>query len=145
MIVAAVGSLASELAGSTAAAAAPAGTASSALAGTASTSSATPASSLSLEPAGASEALSEAPGASGVEAPASGPNNFGSQLTEAISSLESSQRSADSASQALATGTVKDPESAVVTVEDASLAMQLAAQIRSKATEAAQTIFQTQV
>jgi flagellar hook-basal body complex protein FliE len=138
MIVAAVGSLASELAGSTAAAAAPAGAASSA----APTSGA---SSLSLEPAGASEALTEAPGASGVEAPASASNNFGSQLTEAISSLESSQRSADAASQALATGTVKDPESAVVTVEDASLAMQLAAQIRSKATEAAQTIFQTQV
>ena len=54
-------------------------------------------------------------------------------------------RARDSASQALATGTVKDPESAVVTVEDAQLAMELAAQIRTKATEAAQTIFQTQV
>jgi flagellar hook-basal body complex protein FliE len=32
-----------------------------------------------------------------------------------------------------------------VTVEDAALAMQLAAQIRTKATEAVQTIFQTQV
>lgn len=70
---------------------------------------------------------------------------FGSELTEAISSLEKTQQSAASASQALATGTVKDPESAVVTVEDAQMAMQLAAQIRSKATEAAQTIFQTQV
>jgi flagellar hook-basal body complex protein FliE len=33
----------------------------------------------------------------------------------------------------------------VATVEDAALAMQLAAQIRGKATEAAQTIFNTQV
>ena len=45
----------------------------------------------------------------------------------------------------LATGTVSDPEAAVATVEDAALEMQLAAQIRAKATEAAQTIFNTQV
>jgi flagellar hook-basal body complex protein FliE len=81
---------------------------------------------------------------SGAEAGAETPN-FGGALTEAISSLEGSQRSADSAAQALASGTVKDPESAVTTVEDAAMAMQLAAQIRQKATEAAQTIFQTQV
>lgn len=74
-----------------------------------------------------------------------GSGGFGGELTEAISSLEKTQQASDSASQALATGTVKDPASAVVTVEDAQLAMQLAAQIRTKATEAAQTIFQTQV
>ncbi len=71
--------------------------------------------------------------------------NFGSALTEAISSLEEGQQSAASASQALATGKVSDPEAAVTTVEDAALEMQLAAQIRTKAAEAAQTIFQTQV
>jgi flagellar hook-basal body complex protein FliE len=70
---------------------------------------------------------------------------FGGQLTEAISSLEQTQSSASSASQALATGKVSDPESAVVTVEDAQLAMELAGQIRTKATEAVQNIFQTQV
>ncbi len=72
-------------------------------------------------------------------------SGFGGALTEAISSLESSQQSADAASQALATGTVKDPEAAISTVEDAALSMQLAAQIRTKAVEATQTIFQTQV
>jgi flagellar hook-basal body complex protein FliE len=71
--------------------------------------------------------------------------SFGGALTQAISSLESSQQSADAASQALATGNVKDPEAAISTVEDASLEMQLAAQIRTKAVEATQTIFQTQV
>jgi flagellar hook-basal body complex protein FliE len=40
---------------------------------------------------------------------------------------------------------VKDPEAAIATVEDAALTMQLAAQIRTKAVEATQTIFQTQV
>jgi flagellar hook-basal body complex protein FliE len=74
-----------------------------------------------------------------------GAGGFGEALTGAVSSLEQTQSSADSAAQALATGTVSDPESAVVTVEDAQLAMQLAGQIRTKATEAAQEIFQTQV
>ena len=73
------------------------------------------------------------------------PTGFGGELTEAISSLEKTQDSASSASQALATGTVSDPESAVVTVEDAQMAMELASQIRTKATEAAQSIFNTQV
>ena len=71
--------------------------------------------------------------------------SFGSALGEAISSLQSTQQSASTAAQGLATGTVKDPENAVMTVEDAQLAMDLAAQIRTKATEAVQTIFQTQV
>jgi flagellar hook-basal body complex protein FliE len=70
---------------------------------------------------------------------------FGGELTEAISSLEQTQNSATSASQALATGNVADPESAVVTVEDAQMAMELAGQLRTKATEAVQNIFQTQV
>jgi flagellar hook-basal body complex protein FliE len=84
--------------------------------------------------------------AAGVEgAGGSSSSSFGGALTEAVGALEKQQQSASQASQALALGTVADPEAAVVTVEDAQLAMQLASQIRSKATEAAQTIFQTQV
>jgi flagellar hook-basal body complex protein FliE len=74
-----------------------------------------------------------------------GSEGFGKELSGAISSLEQSQQSSDAASQALATGTVKDPESAVVTVEDAQMTMELASQVRTKATEAIQNIFQTQV
>ncbi len=70
---------------------------------------------------------------------------FGGALTQAISSLDKTQQSADGAAKALATGTAANPESAVVTVENAQLAMQLASQIRTKAVEAAQQIFQTQV
>lgn len=84
--------------------------------------------------------------ASGIEsALAAEPVSFGGQLTKAISSLEETQKSAAGAAQELAMGTAADPESAVVTVEDAQLAMQLASQIRTKATEAAQSLFQTQV
>ncbi len=101
----------------------------------------------SNEPAvGNVEATSGLEGSSGVEAGAGATaGGFGSALTDAISSLEQTQRSASAASQALASGTLSDPESAVVTVDEAQLAMQLASQIRTKATEAAQQIFQTQV
>jgi flagellar hook-basal body complex protein FliE len=92
---------------------------------------------------GGAEGLAHS-GQSGAAA-GGGASGFGGELTEAISSLEQTQDSASSASQALAAGTASDPESAVVTVEDAQLAMELASQIRTKATEAAQNIFQTQV
>lgn len=87
--------------------------------------------------AGAAAAVEPSAGAEGV--------SFGGTLSKAIASLESSQQSAAGAAQGIALGTSGDPESAVVAVEDAQLQMQLAAQIRTKATEAAQTIFQTQV
>ncbi len=90
---------------------------------------------------------SESPTApSGIEGTGGGESGgFGGALTQAISSLDKTQQSADGAAQALATGTAANPESAVVTVEDAQLAMQLASQIRTKAVEATQQIFQTQV
>ncbi len=99
-----------------------------------------------LEGARGLEGASGVEGASaGVGASGGGSGSFGSELSEAISSLEGTQLSSDSAVQSLATGTAKDPESAVVTVEDAQMAMDLASQLRTKATEAAQNLFQTQV
>ncbi|HEY3760035.1 MAG TPA: flagellar hook-basal body complex protein FliE [Solirubrobacteraceae bacterium] len=102
-----------------------------------------------LEGLSPTEGTGGAQGTGGVEGAeatgTSGEGGFGSELSNAISSLEQTQNNASNASQALATGTVSDPESAVVTVEEAQLAMQLASQIRTKATEAAQQIFQTQV
>jgi flagellar hook-basal body complex protein FliE len=107
---------------------------------------------LGLEGSSGLEGARGVEGTSGVEgangpgaASSSGSNSFGSELSEAISSLEGTQLSSDSAAQSLATGTAKDPESAVVTVEDAQMAMDLASQLRTKATEAAQNLFQTQV
>jgi flagellar hook-basal body complex protein FliE len=49
------------------------------------------------------------------------------------------------AAQALASGQATDPTAVVMAVERAQLAMQLAGQIRTKAVEAAQDIFHTQV
>lgn len=93
----------------------------------------------------AAEGVAQSGQSSGGVAAGGEAGGFGGQLTEAISSLEQTQDSASAASQALATGNVSDPETAVVTVEDAQLAMELASQIRNKATEAATSIFNTQV
>jgi flagellar hook-basal body complex protein FliE len=83
-----------------------------------------------------------------VEAPAAtgdAGSGFGAMLGDSLKSLQATQDDAASASQALAAGTATDPTSVVMAVERAQLAMQLASQIRTKAVEAAQTIFQTQV
>ena len=70
---------------------------------------------------------------------------FGSMLGDAISKLDETQSEAAGASQSLIDGTATDPSSVVMKVERAQLAMQLASQIRTKATEAYTDIFHTQV
>ena len=77
------------------------------------------------------------------EAPA--PGGFGAMLSNSLSSLAQTQSEAAGAAQALATGQATDPTSVVMAVERAQLAMQLASQIRTKAVEAAQDLFHTQV
>jgi flagellar hook-basal body complex protein FliE len=72
-------------------------------------------------------------------------SNFGGMLTNAIEGLQNQQVDAAQASQGLAAGTISDPTEVVMAIERARLSMQLAGQIRTKATEAYQTIFQTQV
>jgi flagellar hook-basal body complex protein FliE len=74
-----------------------------------------------------------------------GGSSFGSMLTDSIKSLEATQTEAASAAQELATGKATDPTAVVMAVERAQLSMQMASQIRTKAVEAVQTIFQTQV
>ncbi len=71
--------------------------------------------------------------------------SFGSALTGAINSLETSQADATTASQQLATGQLTDPTQAITSVENASLAMDLASQVRTKLVDAVNTVFQTQM
>ena len=77
-----------------------------------------------------------APGAAG---------GFGELLGKSLESLSATQDEAAGAAQALATGQAQDPTAVVMAVERAQLAMQLASQVRTKAVEAAQDIFHTQV
>jgi flagellar hook-basal body complex protein FliE len=74
-----------------------------------------------------------------------GAGSFSGALNNALSSLETTQANATQASQGLATGTLSDPTQAVTAVENASLSMDLASQIRDKLVSAESTIFQTQV
>ena len=72
-------------------------------------------------------------------------SGFGDLLGKSLQGLADSQTEASNAAQALATGQASDPTAVVMAVERAQLAMQLASQIRTKAVEAAQDIFHTQV
>jgi flagellar hook-basal body complex protein FliE len=83
--------------------------------------------------------------ATGAGATGSGDGSFGSALSGAINSLETSQANATTASAQLATGQLTDPTQAITSVENASLAMDLASQIRTKMVDAVNTVFQTQM
>jgi flagellar hook-basal body complex protein FliE len=74
-----------------------------------------------------------------------GNGSFGSALTGAISSLDQTQVNATDTAQQLATGQLTDPTQAITSVENASLAMDLASQIRTKLVNAVDTVFSTQV
>jgi flagellar hook-basal body complex protein FliE len=72
-------------------------------------------------------------------------SGFGAMLGQSLQSLADTQDQAATAAQQLATGQASDPTEVVMAVERAQLAMQMASQIRTKAVEAAQDIFHTQV
>ena len=86
----------------------------------------------------------------GQAPPAAGPaqgggGGFGDMLAQQIQGLEQMQVEAASASRQLATGTATDLPSVVSAVERAKLSMEVASTIRTKAVEAYQEIFRTQV
>jgi flagellar hook-basal body complex protein FliE len=71
-------------------------------------------------------------------------SGFGGMLANQIGALEKLQTDAAGGAQALAAGHA-DPTQVVMAVEKARLSMQLAGQIRTKAVEAIQDVFHTQV
>jgi flagellar hook-basal body complex protein FliE len=71
--------------------------------------------------------------------------SFGGMLTDQISALEKTQTDAAEGARQLAAGTAADPAEVVMAVDRARLTMQLASQIRTKAVDAIQDIFHTQV
>jgi flagellar hook-basal body complex protein FliE len=85
------------------------------------------------------------PSATATPAASGSGKSFGDALTNAIGSLENTQANATQAAQQLATGQATDPTTAITSVENASLAMQFAGQIRNQIDTAATTIFQTTV
>ena len=84
------------------------------------------------------------PGAGATDAAGASGKSFGGVLANQIGALEKLQTDAAEGSRALAAGNA-DPTEVVMAVERARLGMQLASQIRTKAVEAVQDIFHTQV
>ena len=87
------------------------------------------------------------PGIGGTAPAASEPSGggFTSTLMNQIGKLEDLQQNASVQSQLLATGQASDVSNVVMEIERASLAMQLAVQVRNKAVEAYQDIYRMQV
>jgi flagellar hook-basal body complex protein FliE len=77
--------------------------------------------------------------------PTGGTGSFGDALTGAINSLDQTQVNASNTATQLATGQISDPTQAITAVENASLQMDLASQIRTKLADDINTVFQTQV
>ncbi|HWB23161.1 MAG TPA: flagellar hook-basal body complex protein FliE [Gaiellaceae bacterium] len=70
---------------------------------------------------------------------------FGKMLADSIGQIDQAQAQANQQTQALATGQASDVSSVVMSVEQASLEVQLASQIDNKAVSAYQDIFRMQV
>jgi flagellar hook-basal body complex protein FliE len=85
------------------------------------------------------------PSTSAVNTGSNSGGGFGGALANAISSLEQTQTNATATSKALATGQLSDPTQAVAAIQDASLTMQFASELRNKLDDAATTLFQTQM
>jgi flagellar hook-basal body complex protein FliE len=109
---------------------------------------------IGIGPLGPSEwSVGSLPGAGGIGLPATvpasggatGAGSFASALTNAIGSLDASQSAASTAATQLADGQATNPTAVVTTVENASLSMDYAAQIRNQLDTAVQTLFATQM
>lgn len=85
----------------------------------------------------------EKSGAAGQAAGAGG--GFGSMLSNAIGDLQKTQEAASTQATELATGKTQDLSSVVTAVQEASLSMELASQVRNKAVEAYSEIFHVQM
>jgi flagellar hook-basal body complex protein FliE len=89
--------------------------------------------------------LVENSGATSSATQSSGGGGFGQMLSNSISKLDQTQTNANQQVQDLATGKAQDLSSVVMSVEQASLEVQLASQIRNKAVDAYNDIFRMQI
>ena len=83
-------------------------------------------------------------GAQGTSSSSTG-KGFGGMLSGAIDKLDNLQQQASDASQQLATGQANDISQVTMQVENASLALQLAVEVRNKAVDAYQDLFRMQI
>lgn len=85
------------------------------------------------------------PPAAPAQVAPSGGGGFGNMLAGELGKLDNLQQQASTSAEQLATGKATDVSSVAMEVERASLALQLAAQVRNKTVEAYQELFRMQV
>jgi flagellar hook-basal body complex protein FliE len=100
---------------------------------------------LPIPPIGGEFSLPSLTGAAPASSPGSGGGGFAKALADQIGKLDASQADAAQQAQQLATGKAEDISSVVLSVQKASLEIQLATQVRNKLVEAYQEIFRMQV
>ena len=83
--------------------------------------------------------------ASPATSPAGGAGGFDNLLGQAVGGLQNDLQQSSAAAQQLASGQASDINAVVSSVERASLALQLATQIRNKAVDAYNEIFRMQM
>lgn len=90
-------------------------------------------------------ALPTLPTAKPVATEAAGGTGFGDMVAKALSSVQSSQTSADSLAQAAATGNATDAADYMIAATQANLATELTVAVRNKAVEAFNDIMRMQI
>lgn len=89
--------------------------------------------------------LVEPPAAGGASASGTSGGGFERLLGSSLDKLEQAQSDAAQQTQALATGQAQDLSSVVMSVEKASLEVQLATQVRTKVVDAYNDLFRMQI
>jgi flagellar hook-basal body complex protein FliE len=85
------------------------------------------------------------PAAPASVGPSGGGSGFGDMLAGELGKLDQLQQQASTSAEQLATGKATDVSSVAMDVERASLALQLAAQVRNKTVDVYQELFRMQV
>jgi flagellar hook-basal body complex protein FliE len=94
-----------------------------------------------LPPIGAAAA----PAAPAPVSPSGGGSGFGAMLSDQLGKLDNLQQQASTSADQLAAGKATDVSSVAMEIERASLALQLAAQVRNKAVAVYEELFRMQV
>jgi flagellar hook-basal body complex protein FliE len=85
------------------------------------------------------------PAAPAPVSPSGGGSGFGAMLSDQLGKLDNLQQQASTSADQLAAGKATDVSSVAMEIERASLALQLAAQVRNKAVAVYEELFRMQV
>lgn len=99
-----------------------------------------PAMPVAMAPLGATAGTAASDGAVRPDAAGGGPADFAGALAQAVAGLNTTMVGSERLSEAVASGQIDDPTSALVEIEKADLAFQTAMQVRNKLVEGWQEV-----